>query len=150
MTEEDAMKWALKWALLSPDPNTKCGCVVLSHQMSLISVGWNDFPPGIEVDHRLLDRPLKNRIIVHAEENALVHAGVRGVHMYLTMVPCSRCVRLILVHGVREVVYLSGHEYEQRFEEDVKFGMDLMLEANVNVHALGKSGPWICGKAYPS
>lgn len=148
MTYEEAMVLAERHALFSLDPFTKVGAVVLNERREMVTTGWNEFPQGIREDSRLLDRPLKNRIILHAEETALLRAHGKGRIMFLTMPSCDRCARLVIASGIRELVYGENYEWEGRFFDSVIFGIDLMLEAGINVHSIGKKEPWVLGSPY--
>jgi dCMP deaminase len=48
------------------------------------------------------------RVAVHAEANALLHAGAdgcKGSTLYITCAPCDGCLRLIAASGVARVIY---------------------------------------------
>ena len=146
------MAWAEKRALLSSDPNTKVGSVVLDFHRSLIGIGWNRFPSGIEENIRIMDRELKNRLMIHAEVASLLHCQGLGRYLVVTFAPCDRCAGQIIDHGVKEVVYKEnpGNDYERRWQNSVEFGFRLFQEAGVYVHAIGKKEPWLLGRPFPS
>lgn len=113
-------KWDLRFLKLareistwSKDPNTKVGAV-LADDNQVVSLGYNGFPKRIEDDSRLKDRDHKNRIIVHAEMNALLRANrdVSGLTLYTyPFMPCHMCAPHIINSGIARVVtlpYVSG------------------------------------------
>ncbi len=67
---------------------------------------------------------------IHAEQNAIIQAGVHGINisdstMYCTHTPCMICAKMIVNAGIKEVV--SYHDYAD--EEARKF----LKEAGVNL-----------------
>jgi dCMP deaminase len=91
----------------SKDPKAKVGAVLLNRQGWPIALGYNGFPAGIEDDiDKLADAELKQQMVVHAEENALICAGTRarGGTMYVFGKPiCPRCAVSIIQAGVKRV-----------------------------------------------
>ena len=67
------MRAAREASLLSKDPSTKVGAVLVKLNR-IIGSGFNGFPPGIADDDRLYDRNVKLMRIVHAEMNAIFDA----------------------------------------------------------------------------
>ncbi len=98
---------ARRISLWSKDPKAKVGSVLLNRQGWPIALGYNGFPAGIEDDiEKLADAQLKNQMVVHAEENALICAGTRarGGTMYVYGKPiCPRCAVSIIQAGVKRV-----------------------------------------------
>ena len=73
----------------SKDPSTKVGSVVVRHDKTVASVGFNGFPRGVaDTEARLLDRSEKLDLIVHAEINALsvAHESLSGCTLYCVLV----------------------------------------------------------------
>jgi dCMP deaminase len=63
----------------SKDPNAQDGAVLLDERTWPIALGYNGFPSGIKDDiEKLHDQDLKNEMVVHAEQNALLCAGARA------------------------------------------------------------------------
>ncbi len=96
---------AAEW---SKDPNAKVGAVVVDTQGQVASVGYNGFPKLVEDSiERLKDGPTKLELIVHAEVNAILGAGVRarGGTMFVFGKPvCARCAGSIIQAGIARVV----------------------------------------------
>src|SRR5215831_10230382 len=70
---------ALHCARFSKDPRTQVGAVIVDGDRIVRATGFNGFPRGLRDDHRLLEKAAKNRIIVHAEMNAVLQAARVGV-----------------------------------------------------------------------
>jgi len=114
MKKKTAEKWDRRYFALarrisgwSKDPKAKVGTVLLNRQGWPIALGYNGFPAGVEDDiEKLADASLKNQMVVHAEENALICAGerARGGTMYVYGKPvCPRCAVSIIQAGVKRV-----------------------------------------------
>lgn len=116
-------KWDIRFLNLardvagwSKDHSTKCG-TVLTRDRRVLSTGYNGFPPGMDdEDERYHERPMKYFVTEHAERNAIFNAAVHGVSTadstaYVWgMESCSRCVRAMLLAGVRELIV--GYEHD--------------------------------------
>lgn len=115
MQNYDGNKWHPRFtemakliASWSRDPRTKVGCVIVRPDKTIASVGFNGFPRGFADRPELLgDRDFKHKIVIHAEENALLHCyhPVRGCTAYIWPVPpCSRCAAKLVQVGIAKVV----------------------------------------------
>jgi len=89
----------------SKDPRKQVGAVLVSPDCRRISAGYNGLPMGFP-DDLVLDRDMKNRYSLHAEENAIAQAAtdVRGWTLYLTCAPCLRCALAIHRAGISRLV----------------------------------------------
>lgn len=97
----------------SKDRRTKCGAVIVDDRQSVLSIGWNGFPRGVD-DEPLYrhDRPAKYDWTEHAERNAIFNAASRGIPLlgstiYVTGMPCCDCARAIKQAGIRCVVTIE-------------------------------------------
>ena len=130
------LKLAQQLAGWSKDPSTKVGCVIMDDDRNQISGGYNGFPRGIADDGRLIDRPTKYKMIVHAEANAIAAAArnghpVKGVILFTTAFPCSQCCALIIQAGIKQVVYKWQKDYETRWAEDVGLAKEMLCEVGI-------------------
>lgn len=97
---------------VSPDPSTKNGAILVSHDNEILSYGVNKFPTGVAAtESRLLDKTTKYRLIVHAENGAVFNAArhgkvVNGSTLYCPFYSCSECAKAIIQSGIVRVV---GH-----------------------------------------
>ena len=115
MKKKTAKKWDQRYlglaqhvAAWSKDPKAQVGAVLLDERGWPIALGYNGFPAGVEDDaDKLANDQLKNDMVVHAEQNALLCAGPRARNgtMYVYGKPvCPRCAVLIIQAGVIRVV----------------------------------------------
>lgn len=107
-------KWDIRFlqmatfvASWSKDPSTQVGCVLTNDKHQIISLGYNGFPRGAEDNERLNVREQKYKMVIHAEENAILNATgvVEGSTAYLTHPPCLHCTGMLRQVGVKRVVF---------------------------------------------
>ena len=135
-------------SLRSDDQRTKVGCVIVREDNTVVSLGYNGAPRGVDnarvgipLDQ---DQSVKYPFVEHADRNAIFNAhrvgvSVFGCTMYLPWLPCAECSRAIIQSGIAQVVVLSGI-VEQRWRESCYNGMLMMEEAGVCVRARGIGG----------
>lgn len=128
-------------ASFSKDPSTKCGAVIVRPDKTVASVGFNGFPKGCNDSPALYeDRDQKYSRIVHAEQNAIIHAGesVKGFTLY-TWPPgfgpsCDRCSAHIIQAGIKKVVhYKDESNFASRWRESSERGLRMYEEAGVEI-----------------
>jgi dCMP deaminase len=92
----------------SKDPKAKVGAVIVDAQGQIAGVGYNGFPKLVEDSaERYGNVDTKLEMVVHAEENAILGAGVRarGASIYVFGKPvCARCAGTIIQAGVKRVI----------------------------------------------
>jgi dCMP deaminase len=92
--------------------DTSCvhGAVLVSGNNRILSVGYNGGIAGVEDSKLTMCRPDKYYHLLHAEENCILNynGSLRDLEdstMYITGVPCHKCLRMILQKGIRKVAY---------------------------------------------
>jgi len=117
--EEYFMAMALVASLKSKDPSTQVGAVVIDNKTKkIVSSGYNGFPRNLDDSKIPQERPEKYLYVVHAELNAILHAqrNLSGCSLYVTLFPCSECMKSVIQTDIRKVVYLnelSSPEWEE-------------------------------------
>lgn len=131
-------------AMKSKDPSTRVGAVIVGPDNEIRSTGYNGLPRGI-VDHRYRyeDREYKLLAVNHAEENAILHCAMNGVAtknciLYTIWQPCSRCSKIIIQAGIKEIVYdesfPGNHACQQQdWEKSMQISHEMLNEAGVQV-----------------
>ena len=108
--EEYFMTLALVASLKSKDSSTQVGAVIVDNKSKkVVSSGYNGFPRYLDDDKIPQTRPEKYLYVVHAELNAILHAE-RALHdctLYVTVFPCSECMKAVIQTGIKTVVYLN-------------------------------------------
>jgi len=135
-------KW---WAeRKSKDPSTKVGAVIVRSDKTVVSLGYNGFPRGIEdTEERLSNRALKYPRMVHAEMNAVLNAKepLDGYTLYVWppafyAPTCDRCAVHIIQAGIKRVVgyrATEGDETAFRWEGECMRAFYIYEEAGVEV-----------------
>ena len=111
--DEYFMRIAETSAQRSKDPKTQVGaCIVNPDNKHILSIGYNGLPRGFSDDDISWDESEdfmldKHTYVVHAEANAILnaHQELGGSTLYVSMVPCNECAKLISQAGVKKVVY---------------------------------------------
>lgn len=128
----------------SKDQSTKVGCVIVSPDKAILSMGYNGFPRGVDdtPEYRQI-RPTKYEFVVHAEENALLNAGRNGTRLsggilYVTMPPCTRCAGSIIQSGIKEIIYMEPEVQKQipGWRDSLNISFTMFDEAGVLYKAL--------------
>ena len=122
------LRMARIWAENSYCQRRKVGALVVKEKM-IISDGYNGTPSGFEnvcEDEGNVTKPY----VLHAEANAITKLARSsnnsdGATLYVTASPCIECAKLIILAGIRRVVY--GEQY--RMED----GINLLKRANIEV-----------------
>lgn len=108
-----------------------------------IALGYNGFPA--EVEDRvedLNDEILKNKMVVHAEQNALLCSGTRarGGTLYVFGKPvCPRCAVLIIQVGIKRVVGIRpdpATNPESDTHKDGVISLSMFAQAGVDFTAM--------------
>ncbi len=116
--EEYFMTLAIVASLKSKDPSTQVGAVIIDKKTrKVISSGYNGFPRNLDDNQIPQERPEKYLYVVHAELNAILHAlrDLTDCSLYVTVFPCSECMKAVVQTGIKKVVYLnelSGENWE--------------------------------------
>ena len=108
--EEYFMTLALVASLKSKDESTQVGAVIVDDQTrKVVSSGYNGFPRYVDDSKIPQTRPEKYLYVVHAELNAILHAerSLTGCSLYVTVFPCSECMKAVIQTGMKRVIYLN-------------------------------------------
>ncbi|MCI0558114.1 MAG: deaminase, partial [Nitrososphaera sp.] len=99
----------------SKDPSMKVGCVIVGPDHDIRSTGYNGFPRGVDYTEIRLQRPAKYDFMVHAEQNAVIHAGrnlAEDCTAYVACTPeegaghgpCVECAKALIQAGITRIV----------------------------------------------
>lgn len=135
-------------ALMSKDPSTRVGAVIVGPDREVRASGFNGFPRGIaDTPQRLDDRDTKLSLIVHAEMNAILNAArigvsTKGCTMYLLATddtgshwggpPCVRCAVEVIQSGISEIVSLPFKSAPSRWLQSIEHARQILSEAGVS------------------
>jgi len=119
----------------SKDPSTRVGAVIADDKNRIVSHGFNGFPRGASDDQRLSMREIKYKLIIHAEENAVLNAArsVENCTIFLTHPPCNHCIGVLKQVGITRVVSQEPTaQFKGRWnlEEAVEYMKELEIECS--------------------
>lgn len=146
---EQSHKWNLRFfemahlvASWSKDPSTKVGAVIVDTNRRIISTGYNGFATGVNDSMvRLNDRDLKYKMVLHAEENAIMFAkrDLSGCILYVTTLPpCSHCASLIVQSGISQV-YAEKKPIPDRWKDSFVLTSSIFNEGGVKLDFIDTS-----------
>ncbi len=120
------MSLALVASLKSKDQSTQVGAVIIDNKSrKIVSSGYNGFPRYLDDNRIPQTRPEKYFYVVHAELNAILHAqrDLTDCTMYVTVFPCSECMKAVIQTGLKNIVYLndlSGGDWDESKKATMK------------------------------
>lgn len=135
----------------SKDPRAKVGAVLVNQgQARIVATGFNGFPSNVEDSaERLENKARKLQMILHAEQNALLHAGheARNCDAYVVGKPvCNVCATLLIQSGVRRVVAAAPREGTASYWDGVGLlAIDMLREAGVEFTAVTEAQMQVLG-----
>ena len=123
--DEYFMDFAILAAARSGCLSRQVGCVIVKDKR-VIATGYNAAPIGVTecTDRGYCLRQncpsgtnLEKCFAVHAEQNALAQCAKYGIScegaiLYVTTQPCTRCLKMIINAGIKEVVFLNAYSDE--------------------------------------
>jgi dCMP deaminase len=129
----EVAKLAAQW---SKDPNAKVGAAIVDVQGQIAGVGYNGFPKLVEDSaERYGDMDTKLEMVVHAEENAVLGAGMRARSgtIYVFGKPiCARCAGSIIQSGVKRVVAQAPKEgTDSKWDKSGLIALRMLKEAKI-------------------
>lgn len=138
--------WDKRWIELalfvaewSKDRSRKVGAVIVDGRNTVVSLGWNGFPRGIDDDvEERHERPAKYLWTEHAERNAIYNAAsngdsLRGCKIYLPWYPCAECARAIIQSGINEVICVEPDWNDETYKADFAIVAEMFGECPINV-----------------
>ena len=136
-------KWKLRFlglaeyiAQWSKDPSTKVGAVIVRPDKSIVSMGFNGFPKGVDDNiERYHNRNIKYELIVHGELNAISFANepITGCVLFTwPFLPCVRCAGIIIQSGICHVIAPQlPNALKERWEKSLTGTKNMFNEANI-------------------
>lgn len=101
----------------SKDPKTKVGAVIVKDN-HILGIGYNAEPRGFSYNFDW-DSTEKYKYVIHAELNAIANStffgnSIVGSTIYLTLSPCSECMKLLIQYGIETIYYKNEYrDFEQ-------------------------------------
>ncbi|XP_026317977.1 deoxycytidylate deaminase-like [Hyposmocoma kahamanoa] len=115
----------------SKDPSTQVGACVVNNDKIIVSIGYNGMPIGCPDSKLSWEKKggLEDRLlyVCHAEMNAIINkssTSVKGCTLYVGLLPCEECAKVIIRSGITEVVYMKYHK-------KYKGSLPMLKDANI-------------------
>ncbi len=140
---ETTIKWDRRFLELaklvstwSKDPSTQTGAVIVRPDRTILAVGYNGFPKGMnDYPQHYANREVKYSRIVHCEMNAILNAkqSVEGCTLYTyPFSSCDRCAAHVIQAGIKTCVFPKlPKKLEKRWSDSVAKTFDYFAEADV-------------------
>ena len=123
--DEYFMDFAILAAARSGCLSRQVGCVIVKDNR-VIATGYNAAPEGVTecINNGFCLRQncpsgtnLEICFAVHAEQNALAQCAKYGIScdgatLYVTTQPCTRCMKMIINSGIKEIVFIEAYSDE--------------------------------------
>lgn len=127
----------------SKDPSTQVGAVIVNRNR-VVSLGYNGFASMVaDTPERWNNRELKYKLVVHAEQNAIISAGDKAIDSTLYVYPsfgspniCHDCAKLAIQAGIAHVVGYKAKEPNPRWAESLALSAEMFREAMVTWHQI--------------
>jgi len=127
------LETAVKAAEFSSCIRLKVGAVITKDNR-IISTGWNGVSSGVphcnelnnelrlinddslyQIEDRKKHHIFSEQFEIHAEMNAILDMAKRGLSpegatLYTTIAPCTNCAKLVIVSGIKRIVYLKEYD----------------------------------------
>ncbi|MEK7498629.1 MAG: deaminase [Patescibacteria group bacterium] len=134
------LRMAYTIARQSHDPSTQNGALLIDDNGVILGRDYNQFPYGVQETPARWERPLKYKVIEHAERNVifqLARIGIStdGLTMVCPWAPCSDCARAIIQSGLaRLVTHKQAHDRSPEFwRKEIDVAFEMLHEAGVDV-----------------
>lgn len=130
----------------SKDRSTKVGAVIVNDDRRVISMGYNGLTIGLNDKLDLFhERPLKYRVMEHAERNAIYSAArigtsLIGTTIYTTYHPCADCARAIVQAGIAGLCCPKPNFKDERWGEDFIIADNILSAAKIMKKYIGATG----------
>ena len=138
------LKLAKCQANLFSKDTTKVGCLFIDKDnFSILSVGYNGFIRNSPEPEERWIRPEKYKYVIHSELNGIINAARSGIKLdksivFITMFPCSDCMKALLQVGVSEIVTIIPNLEDSKWSESFKISQIMLDESNIKVMLFNK------------
>ena len=125
----------------SKDPHTNVGACIVNPKKKIVGIGYNGFPYGCDDKEYPWGNDkndflnCKYPYVVHAEPNAILNAtcSLDDCTLYVTLFPCNECAKLIILCGIKEIVYMCD-KYDGTLENQASKRM--LKSANIKLRKM--------------
>ena len=140
LMQKKLLKLSYEVALESPDPSTQNGALLVNEIGDIILCDCNRFPDGVKYKPERWERPLKYKIIEHAERNVIFKAAKLGIStenllMICGWAACTDCARSIIQSGIKTLItHKQAHDRSPPFwADEIKIAHEMLNEAGIRI-----------------
>jgi len=148
---KELLRIAYEEAAKSPDPSTQNGAILVDEQGNVLVKDHNRFPKNVKYLPERWERPLKYKVIEHAERNVIfkqarqpstwhkkydgVVSGTQGMTMVCPWAACSDCARAIIEAGIVRLVThkQAGDRSPDFWRKEIDVAFTMLREAGVEI-----------------
>jgi dCMP deaminase len=132
------MKLAYNEAQKSEHPtNKKVGCILINNN-DIFSYGHNKMLISDYSTELLNNKNSRTHLMCHAEEMCLAAKSneqkiTDNTILYITAIPCSTCARLIVLSGIKNIVYPENALIGSQWKESCEYSQFLLKSEKINI-----------------
>tara|TARA_Y100000389_G_C17192008_1_gene379329 strand:- start:77 stop:589 length:513 start_codon:yes stop_codon:yes gene_type:complete len=131
----------IKANLFSKDPKRKVGAIILEKDTFIqLSCGYNGFPRGLKETKKRWNDENKHKYVIHAEQNAIIHAAKTNVSVNDSILvcnryPCHNCALNIVQAGIKTVITVNpwNSKLSTKWKQSFNISKEIFDELNINV-----------------
>ncbi len=137
---KELLALAYRVAKSSVDPSTQNGAILIQSDGSVRAMGCNRLPDNIASKPERWERPLKYKVVEHAERNVIYKAARYGIAtdgliMVCPWAPCTDCARAIIQSGIKKLI-THKQAYDRSpdsWRVDIDLALSMLAEASIDV-----------------
>lgn len=129
-------KWDIRYLELAQHiaswskDNVQVGCILVGPNNMLVSTGYNGPPQHVLDVWDTKEEKLARTI--HAEANAILMADKPIHSAYITYLPCSNCMALLIQKGVKRII-VANDRISHKWNPAITFAMAEEAEVTIEV-----------------
>lgn len=131
----------IKANLFSKDPKRKVGAIILEKNTFIqLSCGYNGLPRGLKETKTRWNDKNKHNYVIHAEQNAIIHAAKTNINVNDTILvcnryPCHNCALNIVQAGIKTIITINpwNNKLSEKWKKSFKISKEIFDELNVKV-----------------
>lgn len=137
---EELIKRLLDLKKKSPANKRKVGAIIVNKEGKTVSVGFNYNQDGTDICENLEGKTFDT--VIHAEESAIMYCcknniDINDATLICTYTPCIHCSRLIVLSGIKNLIFIDKHpENFEKTEEVVESlsPFEFLIKNSINIY----------------
>lgn len=137
---EELIKRLLDLKKLSPANKRKVGAIIVNKEGKTVSVGFNYNQDGTDICENLEGKTFDT--VIHAEESAIMYCcknniDINDATLICTYTPCIHCSRLIVLSGIKNLIFIDKHPENFEKAEEVAKSLspfEFLIKNSINIY----------------